>query len=455
MILRFQRYSSTFRWSEEDASRIYVHGIGNLGRFIASSIARQELRPPTTFLVHSNSRLEQFVANNGEVELIEDNVSYVSDGFDIEIVDGPLIYNSSGSRSYRLKTLALARPVEFSIELDSNKEDSYSNYDYHDHDYGYVTTFSGHYSAFNCAWDNHLQTVKSRPISRRIDKSDIRVLQPELAASIQHPIKNLVIATKPEFVIRTLQRLKRRLKPDSTIFFVQSQKVVGLMEDVNHQVFPDPSNRPNYLVGLPYHTMWSRDRISNIFTASTSTSTSVMSDLTTEYVRPPLLEKAYSASHNPQGCLLLGPVIKDRPNESTREYAKREASTRYMLSVLLGATPLGTQVINNKDSLFFRLRDTAINSVVHPMGIMYDCFNGEILQGSDRQAHARRLLLEASRVVQADFPWITYDFLERSLGHFIHRTAGNINPMMASLVVRSSTSIDVSRSSNPSLESEM
>jgi hypothetical protein len=27
------------------------------------------------------------------------------------------------------------------------------------------------------------------------------------------------------------------------------------MEDVNEAVFLDPSNRPNYLVGLPYHSV--------------------------------------------------------------------------------------------------------------------------------------------------------------------------------------------------------
>ena len=381
---------------------------------------------------------------NGEVEIIEDDVSYVSDGFDIEVVESPPIYESSGSKCHNLKTLALTRPVEFDIELDSNKEHSYSNYNYQSHSYGDLTTFSGHHSAFNCAWDNHLQTVRSGTIPRRINTTDIRVLERELATSIQHPIKNLVIATKPEFVIHALQQLKRRLRPDSTILFVQMQKVVGLMEDVNKRVFPDPSSRPNYLLGLPYHTIWSKEQRSNAM----MTNADIMSDLTAQYSRSLLFDHPYSGLHKPVGHLLLGPVIKDRPNERAEEYAKREGSTRYMLSVLLGATPLGTQIIDHEWSLFCRLRDTAINAAVHPLGIMYDCVDGEILQGSDRQAHVRRLLREACRVVRADCPRLTYDHLERHLGRYIICTADNINPMMTSLVVGSSTSIDVGRSSS-------
>ncbi len=77
------------------------------------------------------------------------------------------------------------------------------------------------------------------------------------------------------------------------------------------------------------------------------------------------------------------------------------------------------------------------------MCIMYDCFNGDILQGTDRQAHARRLLREASRVVQADFPRLTYGFLEKYLGRYVLRTANIINPMMTSLVMGSTTAIEV------------
>jgi hypothetical protein len=74
---------------------------------------------------------------------------------------------------------------------------------------------------------------------------------------------------------------------------------------------------------------------------------------------------------------------------------------------------------------------------------MYDCFNGDILQGTGRQAHARRLLREASRVVQADFPRLNYGFLEKYLGRYVLRTADMINPMITGLIMGSTTAIEV------------
>ncbi|KAE9374754.1 hypothetical protein N431DRAFT_556990 [Stipitochalara longipes BDJ] len=426
VIVRSQRYSSTFRWTEDDASRIYIHGLGNVGMFIVNSLARQEARPPTTFLIPSNHHIEQFVARNGEVEIIEDDISYVCDGIDIEVVAGAHIYESSGQKTHQFKTLTLAKEAKFDTELEINKEDIYQNYEYRPHDYGDVTTFSGHHSAFNCAWDNQLKTVRSRPLSRRIDKSHVRALDRELAKNIQRPIKNLVIATAPESVVDVVLQLKDRLRSDSTILFVHMQKVVGVMEDLNKLVFQDPSNRPNYLVGLPYHAIWSKDQRS----ITRVTNTDIMSDLLFDYATSSYPgNHAYAVSHRSFGRLLMGPVIKDRPNESLED-------------VFLGATPLGTKIIDRDTSLFLRLRHTAVNSAVHTMGIMHDCFNGGVLQGSDRQAHVKRLLFEASRVLQADCPKLTYDFLQNNLGQYVFATANRISPMMASLVTGSTTSIE-------------
>jgi len=208
---------------------------------------------------------------------------------------------------------------------------------------------------------------------------------------------------------------------------------------LNKNVFPDPSNRPNYIVGLAYHSLWSRPN-----TVTRSTTSRVLSDLTIAHANVVVSsDQAFTAMHRPFGCLMIGPLIKDRPNESPAEYAKRARSTRYLLSAFLGATPLGTEIIDSETSLFFRLRDTAINSVVQPMCIMYDCFNGDILRGTDRQAHARRLLREASRVVQADFPRLNYGFLEKYLGRYVLRTADMINPMITGLIIGSTTAIEV------------
>jgi hypothetical protein len=110
--------------------------------------------------------------------------------------------------------------------------------------------------------------------------------------------------------------------------------------------------------------------------------------LTEQYanLKVPAPEQTFTASHKPFGSLLIGPIIKDFPDESLEEYVKRESSTKYRLSAVLGAEALGTSIILQEDFLLCRLRDTATNRVIYPMAIMHDCFNGDVLKRSDRQA---------------------------------------------------------------------
>jgi hypothetical protein len=63
-----------------------------------------------------------------------------------------------------------------------------------------------------------------------------------------------------------------------------------------------------------------------------------------------------------------------------------------------------------------------------------------------------RILREALRVIHAVYPKLqsklAFDYLQRNLGRYVTHTADRIDPMMASLVVGSTTSIDVSNPFN-------
>ncbi|KAH8794628.1 hypothetical protein BGZ57DRAFT_920933 [Hyaloscypha finlandica] len=192
------------------------------------------------FVVHNNIGVEPSEANNRDVEILKEGASYKADGFGIELVEGPQICESSGVKLHRFKTLALPKTTEFEFELERNIEDTYPNYYYRPQNYGSTANFSGHHSAFNFAFNHQLHTVQVRPLPRKIDKFDIQVLDRELAKNLQGPLKRFVIATKPNHVVEVFLHLQNRRRPNSTILFVQ--RVVGLMEDVNKAVFPDPSN---------------------------------------------------------------------------------------------------------------------------------------------------------------------------------------------------------------------
>ncbi|RYO96322.1 hypothetical protein DL765_011617 [Monosporascus sp. GIB2] len=68
---------------ELERRRIYVLGIGNLGRLFASSLAKQARRPPITLVVHRKELLEQWAANPG-IEMVRLGESEKLTEFDIE-----------------------------------------------------------------------------------------------------------------------------------------------------------------------------------------------------------------------------------------------------------------------------------------------------------------------------------------------------------------------------------
>ncbi|RYO82181.1 hypothetical protein DL762_006754 [Monosporascus cannonballus] len=68
---------------ELERRRIYVLGIGNLGRLFASSLAKQARRPPITLVIHRKKLLEQWATNPG-IEMIRLGESEKLTEFDIE-----------------------------------------------------------------------------------------------------------------------------------------------------------------------------------------------------------------------------------------------------------------------------------------------------------------------------------------------------------------------------------
>ncbi|KAI0127851.1 ketopantoate reductase PanE/ApbA-domain-containing protein [Xylariales sp. AK1849] len=76
---KFTPMTSEFEPKSSSGHRIYILGIGNVGRLFASSLAKQTNKPPITLVVHRKALLEQWVSSPaiemtrfGEVERTSD-----------------------------------------------------------------------------------------------------------------------------------------------------------------------------------------------------------------------------------------------------------------------------------------------------------------------------------------------------------------------------------------------
>lgn len=79
------RASSTFSRTF-DEQRIYVLGVGNLGKLLAHSLARKKRPPPITLLLHRQSLLRDWEEAGQSIELISGGTSNKQHLFDLEIL---------------------------------------------------------------------------------------------------------------------------------------------------------------------------------------------------------------------------------------------------------------------------------------------------------------------------------------------------------------------------------
>lgn len=413
-----------------------------------NGLARMTARPPLTFMVPTNWRVLKLAELNGEIEVIEGDDSYIADGFDIEA--NPPFSDNGGAlfpsnRRIWVNTLTLPAKTNFDVTVENHPEDPYLPYDGWEKNYGAFVKFKSDPSllSYGSGASDQRLVVESKPVPRHISPSDLVFMDTELAKESRGPIRSLILAVDAMSVVSSLLTYKERLKQDSTILF--TQKGMGIMEMVNEQVFPDPSSRPNYMAGILSHQLWSDDD-NTIKPDLLSHSLNQQHSGAEEHIQ----RNSLTVKHTPRGCLLLGPVVPVE-GETPKQAAKRQRRANYFVSALLGAEALRTRRLDERRLLFYRLRDVAINSVVWPMTVRYSCYQGGILENDERRAHARSRLREAARVVQADCPTLTYDYLEQRLGEYVAATADNTNMMFKSVISGKKSSIDVcSKFSSPS-----
>lgn len=79
------RASSTFTRTL-DEQRIYVLGVGNLGKLFAHALARKKCPPPITLLLHRQGLVRDWEQAGGSIELIAGGISNKQHSFDVELL---------------------------------------------------------------------------------------------------------------------------------------------------------------------------------------------------------------------------------------------------------------------------------------------------------------------------------------------------------------------------------
>lgn len=186
-------------------------------------------------------------------------------------------------------------------------------------------------------------------------------------ARFNNIIETLIVTTDGATTISALIAIRSRLRSYSTICFIQDG--LGLIDQVNAAVFPDPTKRPSYMLGSISHSLQSTG-----------------SPFTVLERRPGTL----SLTILPQTAIT---------GKTRRMDFGWTARARYLMRVLCRAPELQATGYLHHEFYKMQLERLAINAVIGPLSVAYNCTNDQLLYNYQISRTMKMLLKEISAIL--------------------------------------------------------
>lgn len=338
--------------------RLHIIGVGNIGKFVAHSLARGPEPLSITLLLHRPCKIQRWYEEGQHIDIIRNSVSDRQDGFNVE---------STEMAQY---------PVPGSLvpEFDRNL--------------------------------GHLQDQN------------------------QWLINELIIATKASFTVSALASIKDRLGPSSTICFLQNG--MGIIDEINTTVFPDKTTRPRYVIGIVSHGLASHPR-------------------------------TFSAIHNGTGDIALSLVPGSHVSSKSASVRSLDvplvgrmsgcwtSSHRNLIKTLTSTPHLSASEMPYTDLVQKQLEKLAVNCVINPLSVVFDCVNGQLLHNPSVSYLMREILKEFSDVIYTIPELCNIDDVDKRFSatalealviHVTLKTENNTSSMLQDVKRFSQTEID-------------
>lgn len=345
----------------EIPKRIHILGAGCLGIFVAHQISGIPDRPRITLLIRSPAMLNLWQKSNKSLEVVTRGVEDQRYGYDVEL-------------------LPLLNTEQSAVAAEKLGEDS------------------------------------SSP-EKRFGK-EVNMDQ----ASNSDIIHHLILSVKAPHTMLALSMVAHRLTQDSTIVFLQNG--LGMVDEVNEQLFPNEITRPNYIVGVITHGVY----------------------------RTP--SKYFSVVHAGFGTLALGVIPRRsmlQPPRATDGISQLAPSARYLMRILTQTPQLVATGFTPTDMLQLQLEKLAMNCIINPLTVLYDCRNQELLDNDNFRRVIRLLLGEISLVIRSlpelqGIPNVVMRFSPDRLEHMVfnlsRKTGENLSSMLQDVRAGKKTEID-------------
>ena len=250
----------------------------------------------------------------------------------------------------------------------------------------------------------HVQTrfnvESSAKFERQYPEQQFPRFGPDLEHSAEPPntlINNLIVTTEPSITVAALSSIKHRLRKTSTICLVQEG--MGMIELINRTVFPDPNDRPTYILGRSTHDLKSTNRLFTI------------------------VENRVGDLY----CTKLPQVVETKEEYFAPVVNRTDFSwslqARHVVGSLIQTPGLNTKSLGHKTFFAKQLVRLAVSAVIGPLSVAYDCSNDKLLYNYGASENIEHLVAEISQIVMSLPEFAGFHLLER---RFRIKTLNNI-----------------------------
>ena len=429
-------HSDYFHFRRHEApKRIHILGAGNLGAFVAHSLAGIPNRPPITLLLHRR-QLRIWEDYDCSIEVATHGMKETRRGFEAEAVRRLLEYSSIPVENHSGKGEGLSNvtgggeredtlPTDMTSKtgdtdtLDDDMptlEESNPVADDNIHpdspgdrvNFGKSASDGGDLSTSENdikAWFAQAEPELDEAQRKRNDKTAPN--QVHAVDKQEEIIHHLIVSVKAPQTVKALKAVAHRLTQDSSILFLQNG--MGMVDEVNEKVFPDENCRPTYIAGVVSHGLYSK--------------------------RP------FSVVHAGEGTTALGVLPRMPMSESLQPEALNQlsSSARYLMRTMTRTAVFVAVGFSPTEILQQQLDKLAVNCIINPLTAILDCKNGALMYNFYFQRVVRLLLAEISLVIKSlpelrNVPNINMRFdtlrLERMVFSIVNTTAENYSSML-------------------------
>ncbi|KAK4495489.1 hypothetical protein PRZ48_013821 [Zasmidium cellare] len=398
--------------------RIHIMGTGSIGKLVAHSLRGIPNPPPVTLIFHRLNVLEAWEKSRKVITVQDGEYRVERDGFDVEWVTGNI--------------------RQHGVEIPQGAQDVYTAADEAGVDpHEMAKTFAEREKEQKKEEDGNEGYT---PMDGT--ESTDRRLWPGAPGQSNEIIHNLLLTVKTIRTISALSRVRHRLTRESTICFLQNG--MGVIDEVNEKLFPDPATRPNYVQGIISHGANVPPAIAEkdpFFVVHAGHGTLALGAIPREPIT--------STTDNPPTPTGFGTDNDGQMTES--QINEWSPSARYMLRTLTRVPVLCAVGFTPIELLQLQLEKLAVNSVLNPLTSLIDNRNGALLYTFPLTRTMRLMLAETSLIMRSlpelrgicNVPQrFSAERLETLVVSVASKTRNNISSMLADIRNGSQTEIE-------------